>query len=63
MPVMNGIDATKYIKNTLHDPPVVIAVSAAVQGEDKARCYGAGFDGYLPKPIIKRDLEKILSAL
>lgn len=63
MPIMNGIEATELIKSSMTDPPIIIAVSAAVQGSDKAKCYTAGFDGYLPKPIIRKDLEKILSTL
>lgn len=56
MPVMNGLDATKIIKNNITDPPVIIAVTASVLEQDKIRCYVAGVDGYLSKPIQKEHL-------
>ena len=51
MPVMDGITATNHIKK-LKNPPFIIAVSAAVQPYDKARCQDAGIDGYVDKPIF-----------
>lgn len=51
MPVMDGITATKIIKQKVINPPPIYAVSAAVQDTDKAKCQSAGFDGFIPKPI------------
>lgn len=62
MPRVDGIEAAKIIKrNPRH--PMIIAVSAAVHSTDKARCQIAGFDGYLPKPIIRDRLEAALHPL
>ena len=62
MPIMDGIEATKYIRQ-MNNPPMIIAVSAAVQDSDKARCQRVGIDGYLSKPIIKEKLNAALAPL
>ncbi|MFH0977040.1 MAG: response regulator [Spirochaetota bacterium] len=61
MPVMDGIEATKAIRNELRIKTPVIAITAQVFGEDKEKCIEAGMDDYLGKPIDKEKLkEKIL---
>jgi signal transduction histidine kinase/CheY-like chemotaxis protein len=62
MPVMDGLEASKRIKR-LKNPPIIIAVSAAVQPSDKTKCQGVGIDGYLSKPIIIDKLETSLRPL
>jgi hypothetical protein len=64
MPIMDGIEATKHIRQ-LHTNarPYIIAVSAAVQNSDKHRCHQVGIDGYLTKPVLKEKLEAALSPL
>ena len=61
MPVMNGIDATRELKNnsrTAHIP--IIAISASVRQREKEKNMMAGFSAYLSKPInIKILYEKI----
>jgi CheY-like chemotaxis protein len=59
MPVMDGIEATKHIRQ-LKRRPYIIAISAASQNTDKQRCQQVGIDGYLSKPILK---ERLLAAL
>lgn len=59
MPVMNGLEAAKHIRQT-HPHPYIIAVSAAVQKSDKQRCQQAGIDSYLTKPIL---IEKLAASL
>jgi len=62
MPVMNGIEATKYIRQ-LNPRPYIIAVSAAVQNSDKQRCQQVGVDSYLTKPVLKEKLDAALFPL
>lgn len=62
MPIMNGIEATKYIRQ-LNPRPYIIAVSAAVQNTDKQRCQQVGVDSYLTKPILKEKLNASLLPL
>lgn len=60
MPVMDGIEASKYIR-TLKNRPSVIAVSAGVMDADKGSCLKAGMDGYLSKPFSTKDLDTVLA--
>ena len=62
MPVMDGLKASKIIKRQ-KSPPMLIAVSAAVQPEDKENCHNAKIDGYLAKPLIREKLDSALSPL
>jgi PAS domain S-box-containing protein len=55
MPFMNGLDATKKIKELYPDLPV-IAQTAYAMNEDKSKVYEAGCDGYISKPIRKAEL-------
>jgi len=64
MPVLNGFDATKAIRqyeqqhNKPHCP--IIALTANVMAEDHEECLKAGMDDYMAKPIEMDELiEKI----
>ncbi|GAB6071367.1 hypothetical protein JCM30760_24640 [Thiomicrorhabdus hydrogeniphila] len=50
MPVMSGFEATKLIREHNKKIPI-IALTAAVMDEDKARTKEAGMDDHLAKPI------------
>lgn len=59
MPVMNGLEATKRIKATRSDLPI-IAVTAYALSSDESLALRSGCDDYLSKPITKEQLfEKI----
>ncbi|MDP2076864.1 MAG: response regulator, partial [Sulfuricurvum sp.] len=58
MPVMGGIEATGIIKGKGISTPVVALTANAVSG-DQERFLEHGFDGYLAKPIVPKELEKI----
>jgi CheY-like chemotaxis protein len=60
MPVMNGYNAMKEIKKIVPEMKVIAETAYALSG-DRSRILDAGFDGYLPKPIIKENLDEILS--
>jgi len=65
MPVMGGLEATELIRKKGYDVPV-IALTANAMKEDKVRCYEAGCNGFLSKPvdasILSETLEKYLEA-
>ncbi|MFM9986697.1 MAG: ATP-binding protein [Flavobacteriales bacterium] len=56
MPVMNGFEATDYIRNTLQSTIPIIALTADVTTVDLAKCLAAGMDDYLAKPVDERTL-------
>ncbi len=61
MPVMNGIEATKIIRDPAsnvkcHDV-IIIAVTAHAKTED---CLNAGMNDYLAKPIKKEDIRHVI---
>ncbi len=63
MPIMNGYEATRYIRalsdETLANIPI-IAMTANAFEEDKANAFAAGMNGHLAKPI---DIDKMFAAL
>jgi len=50
MPVVNGYEAVKVIKNQ-NKKLTVIAQTGYTASEDYYKCIEAGFDDYIPKPI------------
>lgn len=65
MPVMDGYDATKIIRNTLPAEKAgvpIIAVTAHASDSEKVRCLEAGMNDYLSKPFRSEDLLKKISA-
>ncbi|RCH53671.1 hypothetical protein DJ568_16680 [Mucilaginibacter hurinus] len=51
MPVMDGLEATRLIRKTLVQQPVIIALTANTMQGDEQICIDAGMDDYLGKPI------------
>ena len=59
MPVMNGITATKKIREiekTINTHTPIIAITANAMLGDKETCLAAGIDDYLSKPYQMEDL-------
>jgi len=54
MPVMNGFEATEYIRKTLNSNIPIIALTADVTTIDVAKCKAVGMDDYLSKPVDER---------
>ena len=67
MPEMDGISATKAIReheHSTHNHIPIIALTAHAMTADRTRCLDAGMDGYLTKPINVQEVKAaILSAL
>jgi Signal transduction histidine kinase len=62
MPRLDGVEATKRIKELLPKLPVVILTAYSHQ-EEMERCYAAGCSAYLLKPIKKMELFSVVSRL
>ena len=61
MPVMDGLEASKIIRNRLRVKTPIIALTAHVFRENEEKCRAAGMDDFLTKPIeIKALKEKML---
>lgn len=62
MPVMNGYETTKAIRNTNTGKDIpIIAVTAGAEKDERNKCLSAGMDDYISKPIIKGTVEEALS--
>lgn len=61
MPVMDGLTATKHIRNFDTAQPFIIALTANALPDDKAACFDAGMDEFITKPIRKAELTTALS--
>jgi CheY-like chemotaxis protein len=60
MPEMDGIEATKIIRNRNGFQPFIISMTANAMQEDRELCLEAGMDDYLPKPVKLDDLVQAL---
>lgn len=63
MPVMDGITATKYIRDELKMTLPIVALTANASHQDKAICIDAGMNKVLTKPIRFHDLNRALRVL
>ncbi|WP_026180303.1 ATP-binding protein [Hahella ganghwensis] len=61
MPVMDGYEATRHIRqNPRFDDLPIVAVTANVMQGDKERCMSCGMNDYLTKPYEKKALALLL---
>jgi len=63
MPLMDGLEATRQIRKNYGTRPLVVAMTANVMTEDKEKCFDAGMDDYISKPVILKILTQSLSTL
>jgi two-component system sensor histidine kinase/response regulator len=66
MPIMNGLEATRYIRRQekgsgRHIP--IVAMTAYAMKEDQEKCLEVGMDGYLPKPAKPDDINSVINKL
>ena len=59
MPVMDGFEALKQLRENNYRKPV-FAMTANTMKKDQDKCFAAGFDGFISKPIDKNDLYSVI---
>ncbi|MFQ5469964.1 MAG: ATP-binding protein, partial [Gammaproteobacteria bacterium] len=60
MPVMDGLAAMSLLRQTGYKSPIVVLTAGAMKDEVK-RCYDAGCDDLLTKPIVTGKLNDVLN--
>lgn len=61
LPDMDGMEALALLRSDPRTASIpVLAVTAQAMAGDRERFIGAGFDGYLPKPV---DVDELLEAV
>lgn len=60
LPVMNGLDTTRYIRKSLMLDVPIIAITANIINDEEHRCLEAGMNAFISKPYTEKNLvEKI----
>ena len=60
MPVMDGFEATRHIRETLRLTLPILAMSAGVMQSEQASCIAAGMNDFIAKPV---DIEEMLDVI
>jgi CheY-like chemotaxis protein len=60
MPEMDGLEATRLIRERPYRQPVVIALTANAMRGDREECLQAGMDDYISKPVRLDELMGLL---
>ncbi|MGH7716902.1 MAG: response regulator, partial [Vulcanimicrobiaceae bacterium] len=64
MPVMDGFEATRAIRELEHaglrSRNVIVAMTANATQEDRDHCLATGMDDYISKPILMAPLREVL---
>ncbi len=63
MPEMDGLDATRIIRQRWDGKLKVIAITAYALKGDRERCLAAGMDEYISKPVKMEELAEMLSKI
>jgi CheY-like chemotaxis protein len=60
---MDGLEATRKIRESKIKQPHIIALTANAYEEDKKTCLNAGMDGFIGKPFKKEELIQVIGEL
>ncbi|HXO74371.1 MAG TPA: response regulator, partial [Puia sp.] len=63
MPVMDGYEATRHIRQEMELPIPIIAMTATALVGEQLRCFEAGMNDYMTKPFEFTELYKRILAL
>ena len=62
MPMMDGLEAARFIRQAWSNGPRIIAITAHALKGDKEKCLEAGMDGYICKPVKMKELQTVLES-
>lgn len=63
MPIMDGLETTRRLRDRTQDNnelPIIVAMTANAMQEDKERCFAAGMNDFISKPITVESTKSIL---
>lgn len=60
MPVMDGIEATRQIRNKFKQRHVIAALTANVSESDRRACFEAGMDAFISKPLSLDSIPQLI---
>lgn len=63
MPVLNGLEAIRQIRERIGDSLPILALTALAMPGDRERALSAGANDYLSKPYLPGDLRSSVQAL
>jgi CheY-like chemotaxis protein len=61
MPVMDGYEATRHIRQSLRSKIPIVALTASAMASDRIRCLDGGMDDYIAKPVGLPQLDGLLT--
>ena len=61
MPEMDGLTATRQIRQNFEHQPWIVAITANILPEDRQACFEAGMNDFMSKPFRIGDMVNILS--
>ena len=56
MPEMDGLQATRFIRENLEYQPIIIALTANTMQGDQEECLNAGMNDFISKPVRLEEL-------
>lgn len=63
MPVMDGLEAARLIRESVGDEIPIIAMTANIDSRDKQSCFDAGMDEFISKPVNLEQLQNTMKLL
>jgi PAS domain S-box-containing protein len=60
MPILDGYEATRQLKQELDPCPPIVAISAGAFDSERNQALSAGCDDFVPKPFHEEDLWRVL---
>lgn len=60
MPVMDGYETTRHIRNRLRNTVPIIAMTAHALAGEREECFRVGMNGFIPKPFQMEELQQTI---